>query len=93
MNLKKPGTIFWFFPFQILKKHTYQSEKVWRNFLVIPFSNIKKGYLQILKNLTQFFVHPLFEILKRHTYKSYKPWCKFLLISFWNIRKKHTYKS
>ena len=48
MNLKKPGTIFWFFPFQILKKHTYQSEKVWRNFLVIPFSNIKKAYLQII---------------------------------------------
>ena len=33
--------------------------------LLIPFSNIKiKAYLQVLKNLTQFFAYLLFQILK-----------------------------
>ena len=36
--------------------------------MLIPFSNIK--YLQILKNLAQFFAYTLFEILKKHTYES-----------------------
>ena len=38
--------------------------------MFIRFSNIKKEYLQILKNLTQFFAHPPFQILKKHTYES-----------------------
>ena len=38
--------------------------------MLIPFSNIKKAYLQIPKNLAQFFSYPLFEILKKNTYKS-----------------------
>ena len=33
--------------------------------MLIPFSNIKKAYLQILKNLVQFFAYPLFQILKK----------------------------
>ena len=43
-NPKKPGTIFCLFLFQILKEHTYKSEKTWHNFLLIPFSNIKKKH-------------------------------------------------
>ena len=38
--------------------------------MLIPYSNIKKEYLQILKNLAQFFSHLFFQILKKHTYKS-----------------------
>ena len=38
--------------------------------MLIPFSNIKKEYLQILKNLTQVFAHLPFTILRRHTYES-----------------------
>ena len=49
----------------IKKKHTYKSEKTWRNFLLIPFLNIKKAYLQILKNLGHFFAYPFFQILKK----------------------------
>ena len=38
--------------------------------MLIPFSNIKKAHLQILKDLAQIFAHPLFQILKKNTYKS-----------------------
>ena len=38
--------------------------------MFIPFSNTKKAYLQILKNLAQFFCSSLFQILTKHTYKS-----------------------
>ena len=33
--------------------------------MLIPFSIIKKVYLQILKNLAQFFAYPLFQISKK----------------------------
>ena len=62
--LKNLAQFFWSFLFSNIKKHTYKSEKTWRNFLLISFSNIKKAYLQILKNLTQFFAYPFFKYYK-----------------------------
>ena len=44
-NPKNPGSIFCSSLFQILKKHTCESKKTWRNFLLIPFSNAKKSIL------------------------------------------------
>ena len=38
--------------------------------MLIPFSNIKKAYLQILKNMAQFFAHTLFKYLKKNTHES-----------------------
>ena len=52
--------------------------------MIIPFSNIKRVNLQILKNLAQFFGCPFFQVLKKYTYKS---WRNFLLIPFSNIKK------
>ena len=48
-----------------IKKHTYESQNIWHNFLLIPFLNIKKAYLRISKYLTQFFADAFFQILKK----------------------------
>ena len=55
--------------------------------MLIPFSNIKKVYLQILKNLAQFFAYLLFQILKSILTNPKKPDTIFLLIPFSNIKK------
>ena len=41
--------------------------------MLTPFSNIKKAYLQILKNLAQFSADPLFSNIK----KEYLPISKY----------------
>ena len=53
-------------------------------FCLYPFSNIKKVYLQILKNLAQFFCLSLFQIyIKKSILANLKkPGAIFLLISF-----------
>ena len=48
--------------FQILeKKHTYEFQNIRHTFLLLPFSNIKKAYLQTSKHLAQLFAHLLFK--------------------------------
>ena len=66
-----------------IKNHIYESQNTWHSFfLLIPFSNIKKVYLQISKYLAQFFAYPLFQILKKHIYEFENTWHRFLLIPF-----------
>ena len=60
--------------------------------MVIPFSNIKKSYLQILKNLTQFFAHSFIQYQKIILTNHKKPEAIFCL-SLFQILKKQTYKS
>ena len=63
--LTNPKNLAQFFAhslFQILKKYTYKS---YRNFFLIPFSIIKKVYLQILKMLAQFFCLSPFSNIKK----------------------------
>ena len=60
--------------------------------MVIPFSNIKKAYLQILKNLTQFFAHSFIQYQKIILTNHKKPEAIFCL-SLFQILKKQTYKS
>ena len=64
MNLKIPGTVFCLFPFQILKKHTDESENTWQSFLHIHFWNIKKSIVIISKNLGTVFLFIPFSNIK-----------------------------
>ena len=63
-NIKKriltnPSTIFCLFLFQILKKHTYESQNTWHSFFAYSlFQILKKEYLQIL---AQFFTYSFFK--------------------------------
>ena len=56
--------------FEILKKHTYESQNTRQFFCLSPFSNIKKSILTNLKIPDNFFAYALFQILKKHTYES-----------------------
>ena len=53
-----------------------------------PFSNIKKAYLQILKNLAQFFCSSPFQIFKKNILTNLKiPDTIFCSSPFSNIKK------
>ena len=54
-------------------------------FLLIPFSNIKKAYLQILKNLAQFFCSSLFQILKKSIFTNLKKSGTIFCLSLFQI--------
>ena len=58
--------------------------------MFIPFSNIKKAYLQILKNLTQVFVYSFFQYQKSILPNPKKPNAIVYLFVF-QILKKDTY--
>ena len=62
-------------------------------FCLSSFQIFKKTYLQIFKNLGQFFLHTLCKYLERYTYKSPNNWPHFLLIPLFKYFKKYTYKS
>ena len=61
--------------------------------MLIPFSNIKKAYLQISKYLAQFFCSSPFQIIKKAYLQILKYLAVFLLIAFLKIVKKYTYES
>ena len=75
--------------FQILKKHTYESQNTWHRFLfAYPlFQIIKKVYLQISKPWHSFFTHPLFKYWKSILTSFKIPGTVFLLILSLNIKK------
>ena len=89
-SLKKPDTIFDYPLFKILKKHPYKSQNTQHNFLLILFSNIKKAYLRISKDLAQFFCLFHFSNFEKRILTN--PSTIFYLFIF-QILKKHTYKS
>ena len=57
-NPKKPGAIFYLFPFSNIKKNIFTN--LGAIFCLFSFSNIKKVYLQILKKTCQNFFLILF---------------------------------
>ena len=61
--------------------------------MLIPFSNIKKAYLQILKKPSTIFLLIPFSNIKKAYLQILKNLAQFFWSSLFQILKKHTYKS
>ena len=86
--------IFWLSTFQILKNANLCIYIPGRVLLHIPFSNIKKAHLRILKYLAQIFcLSPFLNVKKNHTYECQNNWHRFFSYPIFKYWKKYTYKS
>ena len=87
-NLKKPGTIFLLIPFfKYWKSILTNLKKPGTIFCLFLSSNIKKAYLQILKNLAQFSYSSHFSNIKKNILTSLKiPGTAFCLSPFQILR-------